>query len=114
MPLTDDERKFLDWWPQQRDRQRKLSYQLWLGLPLGLAFALPILLNFLAGRFWYKRADAVGASQFSPFVLMAAILIIAAFTGFIYRQFKWEENEQRYLTFRARQEREEREQGQAL
>lgn len=114
MPLTEHERNFLEWWPRQRDRQRKLSYQLWLGLPLGLAFALPILLNFLAGRFWYKRADAVGASQFNPFILTAALLIIAGFTGFLHRKFKWEENEQRYLSFMAKKEKEEAEKGQSL
>jgi hypothetical protein len=99
MPLTSDESRFVEWWGRERERQRRRTYQLWLGLPLGLLFALPIVLNFLAGRFWYKRADAVGMSQFNPLVLLLAVVLIAAFTGYFHRRFRWEENEQRYRSF---------------
>jgi hypothetical protein len=107
MPLTSQEEAFMSWWEQRRERHKKLSYQLWLGLPLGFAFAIPILLNFFAGRFWYKRADAVGSSQFNPIVLFVGVMLIAAFIGFFSRQFNWEQNEQRYLEFRAKQEKED-------
>lgn len=104
MPLTTDEARFVEWWGRERERQRKRTFQLWLGLPLGLLFALPIVLNFLAGRIWYKRADAVGVAQFNPLVLLLAVVLIAVFTGYFHRRFKWEENEQRYLAFLAKRD----------
>ena len=107
MPLTSHEEAFLTWWEQHRERHKKPSYRLWLGLPLGFAFAIPILINFFAGRFWYKRADAVGSSQFNPIVLIVGVLLIAVFIGFFSRQLKWEQHEQRYLEFRAKQEKED-------
>jgi hypothetical protein len=108
MPLTPDELKFIEWWEQNRDKQRKIFYQVWLGIPLGIAFALPILLNFLAGRFWYKRADSVGASQFNPFVLVFALLLIVVFIGVFHKKHSWYQNEQKYLEFLARQKKEEK------
>jgi hypothetical protein len=104
MPLTTEETRFVEWWEGERDRQRRKVFQLWIGLPLGLLFSLPIVLNFLAGRFWYRRADAVGVSQFNPLVLLVAVVLIAGFTGFFYRRFRWEENEQRYRSFLAKRD----------
>lgn len=106
MPLTSDESRFVEWWGRERDRQRRKAFQLWVGLPLGLLFSLPIVLNFLASRFWYRRADAVGVSQFNPLVLLLAVILIAGFTGFFHRRFRWEENEQRYRSFLAKRDSE--------
>jgi surface polysaccharide O-acyltransferase-like enzyme len=94
--LTDDEKRFLDYWEKNRDRQARPKYQLLAGLPLGSLFAFPILLNFILGRFWYKRADAIGASQFNPMVLVVAVLIISVFIGFFYKKFRWDQNEQKF------------------
>jgi hypothetical protein len=106
MPLTSEENRFVDWWRRERDRQRRKTFQLWVGLPLGLLFSLPIVLNFLAGRLWYRRADAVGVSQFNPIVLLVAVLLIAGFTGFLHRRLRWEQNEQRYRSFLAKRDSE--------
>ena len=106
MPLTSEETRFVEWWERERDRQRRKTFQLWLGLPLGFLFSLPIVLNFLAGRFWYRRADAVGVAQFNPLVLLLAVILIAGFMGFFHRRFRWEENEHRYRSFLARRDSE--------
>jgi len=108
MPLTSEELKFMQWWEQNRSKQKKIFYQLWLGIPLGIAFALPILLNFLAGRFWYKRADSVGASQFNPLVLVFALLLIVVFIGVFYKKHSWDQHEQKYLEFQARQRKDQK------
>jgi integral membrane sensor domain MASE1 len=102
MSLTPDERRFMDWWEQERHKYKRRAMQWWLGLPLGALFSIPILLNFFAGRFWYKRADAVGSSQFNPIVLIVAVILIAGFMGYISRRFKWEQNEARYDEFSMR------------
>lgn len=96
MSLTTDERRFMEWWERDRHKYERRSRQLWLGLPAGAAFSIPILLNFLAGRFWYRRADAVGTSQFNPIVLVVAVALIGGFMGYITRRFKWEQHEARY------------------
>lgn len=93
----EQEQQFLEWWAQHREKRGQLRYQLLFGLPLGILVSLPILVNFLFGRFWYKRADAVGISQFNPWVLIIAVLIISVFTGFLYKRLQWERYEDRYL-----------------
>jgi uncharacterized membrane protein YcjF (UPF0283 family) len=103
MSYSADESKFIEYWEQNRQKQKKRLNQLMLGLPLGILFALPIIINFLLGRFWYKRADAVGLSQFSPTVLIVAALLIAVFTALLNRQFRWEKLEQQYLELKARE-----------
>lgn len=103
MLLTEDERKFLGYWEANRLRQRKLTNQLMYGLPMGILFSVPIIINFLMGRFWYKRADAVGMSQFSPTVLVVAVLLIAVFIALINRKFRWEKLEQQYLELKAKE-----------
>jgi len=105
MLYSADEMKFMEYWEQNREKQKKLLNQLMLGLPLGILFAMPIIINFLLGRFWYKRADAVGLSQFNPMVLIVAALLIAVFTALLNRQFRWEKLEQQYLELKAREKK---------
>lgn len=105
MALTDEERKFIAYWEKERGRQKKIFYQFWVGLPLGLLFALPILVNFILGRFWYRRADAVGNSQFNPMVLVVAVLGIAVFVAIFQKKFKWDQQEQRYQEFKAKDDK---------
>lgn len=105
MALTEEERKFIAYWEKERLRQKKIFYQFWVGLPLGLLFALPILVNFLLGRFWYRRADAVGNSQFNPMVLVVAVVGIAVFVAIFQKKFKWDQQEQRYQEFKAKEEK---------
>lgn len=93
--LTEEEKAFLVYWEQNRAKQKKVFYQLLVGLPLGLLIALPILLNYMLG--WNKRATMVGNTQFNPLVLVIAVLAIAVFFSIFNRRHKWEMNEQHYL-----------------
>ncbi len=101
--LTDDERRFLVFWEKNRERHGRLGYQLMAGLPWGALFSLPIFLNFLLGRFWYKRADAVGISQFNPLVLVVAVVLISVFIAVFNKKFKWDQNEQKYLELKSKE-----------
>jgi uncharacterized membrane protein len=105
--LTTEEQKFIVYWEANREKQKKLFYQLLIGLPLGFLFAIPILVNFFMGRFWYKRADSVGVSQFNPIVLIVAVVLIAVFIGVFNKKFKWDQNEQFYLELKAREKRDD-------
>ena len=102
MLYTEDEKKFIEYWEKNREYQSTTKYQLLFGLPFGLLFSIPILINFLLGRFWYKRADAVGLSQFNPIVLVLAIMIISVFIALVNRKFRWEKLENQYLELIAR------------
>ncbi len=102
MAYSPDEEKFLIYWEANRERERRISVQLLFGLPYGILFSIPILVNFLLGRFWYKRADAVGLSQFNPIVLVIAVLLISIFIAVLNRKFRWEKLENQYLELKAR------------
>ncbi len=102
MLYTEDEIKFIEYWKENRDYQATIKYQLLFGLPIGLLFSLPIVVNFLLGRLWYKRADAVGLSQFNPAVLIIAVMVISIFIAIVNRRFRWEKLEQQYLELLAR------------
>lgn len=106
MSITEDEKKFLTYWEQNRSKQKKLLNQLMFGLPVGILFSVPLLINFFVGKFWYKRADAVGVSQFSPSVLVVAVLLISVFVALFNRRFRWEKLEQQYLEIKAKERRE--------
>jgi cation transporter-like permease len=105
MSITEDEKKFLAYWEQNRSKQKQLLNQLMFGLPVGILFSVPVLINFFVGKFWYKRADAVGVSQFSPTVLVIAVLLISVFVALFNRRFRWEKLEQQYLEIKAKERR---------
>jgi hypothetical protein len=93
--LTEEEEKFLVYWEGNREKEKSLSRRLFMGVPIGLLIGLGILLNFISG--WYTRATMVANSQSTPMVLIIAIILIALFSGYFYKQFQWEMNEQRFL-----------------
>ncbi|MEP7278800.1 MAG: hypothetical protein ABI813_09175 [Bacteroidota bacterium] len=112
--LTDREKQFVEYWRQNRLREKKIFRQLLVGLPLGLLFAVPIVLNYSAG--WYKRANmwARGhADDSSGTVLIIAALIILVFVAIFSRRHRWDMNEQTYHELLARQEKEKEEPGAA-
>ena len=102
--LTDEEKAFLVYWEANRLKERKWTRQLMVGLPIGLIFGLPILLNFMSG--WYKRADMIRNAQFNPAVLVVAIVIISVFVALFYKRHKWDMHEQKYEELKQQNETE--------
>ncbi|MGN6439799.1 MAG: hypothetical protein ACTHMM_24955 [Agriterribacter sp.] len=100
--LTNEEKAFIEYWEQNRLKEKRTFRQLLIGLPLGLVFTLPILINFMSG--WYKRADMVGHTQFNPAVLISAAVIIVVFVAIFNKRHRWEMHEQRYLELKAKAE----------
>ncbi|HSC55313.1 MAG TPA: hypothetical protein VLC98_16895 [Phnomibacter sp.] len=105
--LTEKEKAFLGYWEKNRDRQKKLLYQLAVGLPSGLLVGALILTNFFSG--WYKRAEMIANSQFNPWVLYIAVLIIAVFIAVFSKKFQWDQQEQRYKELKHKQQKFENE-----
>ena len=100
--ITDQEKLFIDYWDKNRNKQKKSFYQLLIGLPLGLVFALPILLSVIFHD-WYKQMTFISGSQVT--VILIGVLGIAVFFALFRMKFKWEENEQLYKELKYKQEK---------
>jgi hypothetical protein len=103
--LNEKEKAFLMYWAANRERQKKLLYQLGVGLPFGLLLGAIILTNFFSG--WYKRAEMIANSQFNPVVLYVAVLIIAVFIAIFSKKFQWDQQELRYRELLHKQKKSE-------
>ncbi|KYP12892.1 hypothetical protein [Flavihumibacter sp. CACIAM 22H1] len=103
--LSQEEKDFLVYWEKNRDRQKKTFRQWLIGLPIGLLLGLPIFLNYVLG--WYKRAGMVAGSQFNPLVLIIALLAIVTFMAIFYKQYQWDQYEQKYRELKVKGEKEE-------
>ncbi len=102
--LSEEEKAFVIYWEQHRDREKKVVKQWLMGLPAGLLFGIPILVNLFSG--WYKRATMdlnshISNGEFNPLVLIIALLIIVSFIAIFSKRHKWEMNEQRYQELKA-------------
>jgi hypothetical protein len=101
--LTESEKRFLAYWEANRLREKKINKQLLLGLPIGLLFAIPVLILLFSGKFWYQRASMQANSQTSPVILIIAIIAIAVFVAVFYKRHQWDQREQHYLELKARE-----------
>jgi Tfp pilus assembly protein PilN len=100
--LSEAEKQYIDYWEHNRLREKKLLNQLLVGLPLGIVFAAPVLLNLFGG--WYKRAGMLANAQMNPLVLLLAMLMIVVFVAIFSRRHKWEMKEQQYREFLAKRD----------
>lgn len=98
--ITEQEQLFINYWEANRDKQKKILYQLAWGLPIGLVFALPVLLSVLFHD-WYKSMVFISSSQIT--IILITVLGIAVFFALFRMKFKWEENEQRYKELKFKQ-----------
>jgi hypothetical protein len=93
--LSEENEAFLTFWTKNRDKEKTSIRPLVIGLSGGLAIGAGVILALETG--WYERANMVANSRLSSFILLAAILLISVFMGVIYRKFRWEMQEQRYM-----------------
>ena len=103
--LDQKEKLFVEYWEQNRMKEKNILYQALTGLPIGLLFALPIILILFTGRYWYKRADMVANASLNPVVLVIAVLFIAAFVAILYKRHQWDMKEQQYHELKAKENR---------
>ena len=102
--LTERERQFMEYWKQNRLKEKKIFRQLLVGLPLGLLFAVPVILNFSSG--WYKRADMwarAHSDDNSAIVVLIGGLFILVFVAIFSKRHRWEMNEQSYRELEAKE-----------
>ena len=103
--LSEEESAFITYWEQHRDKEKKIMKQWLMGLPLGMLFGIPILINFFSG--WYKRAkmdlnSQLSNNDFNPMVLIIALLLIISFVAIFSKRHRWDMNEQKYLELKAK------------
>ncbi len=91
--LTKDEKLFIEYWENNRDKKKHFSSMLASGLPMGLIFALPILVAVIFHG-WYKSMIYISDSQL--IVIIIGVLGVAVFYAIFRMKFKWEQNEQLY------------------
>lgn len=99
--LTKDELLFLEYWEKNRDKEKQFLRQLAGGLPMGLVFALPVLIAVIFHG-WYKNMIYISDSQM--IIIIITVLLVAVFFSIFRGKFKWEHNEQLYkeLKFKER------------
>lgn len=102
--LTEAEEKYIEYWEKNRLKEKRLVNQLLIGLPLGILFGAPVMINLFSG--WYKRADMQAHTTLNPIVLLVAVLLIIAFVAIFSMRHKWEMKEQQYREFLAKRDRE--------
>ncbi|MEP7229887.1 MAG: hypothetical protein ABI691_06520 [Ginsengibacter sp.] len=98
--LNMEEKKFIEYWENNRDRQKHFLYQLASGLPFGLLFALPVLVAVIFHD-WYKTMVYISTSQ--VIVIIIGVLIVAIFFSVFRMKFRWEQNEQQYKELKYKQ-----------
>lgn len=99
MILNDED--FVVYWQKNSQKEKKSTKSFMLGLSSGIAIGVCVILTIYSG--WYQRATMVAYSKMSGLILFLAIILIAVFIAFVYRQFKWETQEQRYLEIISKQ-----------
>lgn len=104
--ITDEEKLFVNYWEKNSGKEKKLFHMLAFGLPIGLVFALPILLSVLFHD-WYKNMVYVSDSEVT--IIMIAVMAIAVFYALFRMKFKWEMNDQLYKELKSKERRIEKE-----
>src|SRR5690242_15441620 len=102
--LTKQEEKFLEYWGNNREREKKLLRQFLIGLPAGLLIAAGIILSLDLN--WYERANMVANASLNPYIFLIAILGIIVFVAIFYKKYQWDMNEQRYRELLVKKEKE--------
>lgn len=102
--LTKDELQFLEYWEKNREKEKRIFYQLAYGSPWGLVFALPVLIAVIFHD-WYKNMIPISKSQI--ILISVGVLAIAIFYAFFRMQVKWDYHEQLYKELKFKQSKED-------
>lgn len=103
-----DDDQFAAYWQKNSSREKSSSRAFMFGLSSGFAIGVAVLIVLYSG--WYTRATMEANSKLSAIVLLLAILIISVFIALMYRRFKWEMQEQRFMEIMARKNKKKEQQ----
>jgi uncharacterized BrkB/YihY/UPF0761 family membrane protein len=101
--LTEEEKRFMAYWEENRNRRKRILWQLAAGLPLGVLLAAGIFVNYFST--WYKRAAMeVNVNSSGVLVVLLGLILIVVFVVVFSGRHKWEMNEQRYKELAAKKD----------
>jgi membrane protein YdbS with pleckstrin-like domain len=101
--LTPEEKNFINYWEMNRNRKKRVLWQLAAGLPLGVFLALAICVNYFSG--WYQRAAMeIKINTSGVLVVLIALVLVIVFVAVFSARHKWEMNEQRYKELMAKKD----------
>jgi membrane protein YdbS with pleckstrin-like domain len=93
--LTEEENAFIRYWEQNRNRKKRIMWQLAAGMPLAVLLAAGIFINYFSG--WYTRAAMmIDISSSGVLVVLIALVLIVVFVVVFSARHRWDMNEQRY------------------
>lgn len=92
--LTEKEEHFYTQWEKQRSLPQFKRKPFLKGLSMGLSLGTLVLI--IAEMGWYERANMVANTRSNTLWVILAILVISFGFAWIYQQFTWEINEQRF------------------
>jgi hypothetical protein len=102
--LTKQEKDFIIYWEKNREREKKILRQIFIGLPIGLLISGGIILSLDLD--WYPRANMVANTSLNPYILIIAIIAIVVFTAIFHKKHEWNMKEQRYRELLYKKEKE--------
>lgn len=92
--IHPDEAAFFTYWEKERLLPHYKRKPFLRGLSICLLLGIVLLL--IAEMGWYERANMVANSRGNIIWILIAIFLISLGFGWIYQQFTWEMNEQRF------------------
>lgn len=100
-----DDEQFFDYWTKNSLKQKSSSRAFLVGLSAGFAIGVGVIVTTFSG--WFPRATMVANSKMSSVVLFIAILLISVFIAVMYRKFKWEMQDQRFMEIIAKKNKQQ-------
>jgi formate/nitrite transporter FocA (FNT family) len=98
--LSEKEEDFLAYWSENGKKQKTSLRPLLVGMSAGFLLGISLIVIVQTG--WDQRATMVANSKLSSVVFLLAIILIAVFMAFLYRNFRWEMQEQQFLELNAK------------
>ncbi len=102
--LTEEEKSFIGYWEQNRNRKKRLIWQLAAGLPLAALLSGGIFITYFSQ--WYTRAVMViNLNHSGTLVVLTGLLLTVIFIVVFSARHRWEMNEQRYRELLSKQKK---------
>ena len=102
--LTEEEKNFIGYWEQNRNRKKRLIWQLAAGLPLAAFLSGGIFITYFSQ--WYTRAVMIISLNHSgTLVVLIGLLLTVIFIVVFSARHRWEMNEQRYRELVSKQKK---------
>ena len=102
--LTEEEKGFIRYWEQNRNKKQRLIWQLAAGLPLAALLSGGIFITYFSD--WYTRAIMmINWSSSGVLVVLAGLILIVVFVVVFSARHRWDMNEQRYRELLSRRDK---------